>query len=93
LQGEAVMPAYKVHLRDTVSGATRVVDEDGSPSETDPHGTYLWEEGNWSCDCNRSLWLYDWAPEYKLDCLSEVIVIDGIYLLDGRKVYSETDPR
>jgi hypothetical protein len=29
---------------------------------------YLWEEGNYSCDCNRSLFLWNFVDAKKLEC-------------------------
>ena len=44
--------SYVVDITDTTTGETREWD---SGLEWVEHSDYLWEEGNFSCDCNRSL--------------------------------------
>ena len=38
-----------------------VEDGEGNPA-------FIWEEGNYGCDCNRSLFLYDWDEDKELPC-------------------------
>jgi hypothetical protein len=80
-----------VHLRDTVSGDTRiwetVVSDDGAFSD------FIWSEGNFSCDCNRCLFLWNWDDAKDLPCNTEDprIIVDKIVRIDtGETVYTET---
>ena len=48
--------SYDIQITDTATGETRsytdpYLDEHGH----EPNGLYIWEEGNYSCNCNRSL--------------------------------------
>lgn len=49
----------KVHLRDTVTGETRVYDDDYEREPSEEMPPYIWEEGNFSCDHNRHLFWLD----------------------------------
>lgn len=46
-----------VTLRDTVNGETATVEQDDF-DYGDDHVVYMYEMGNFACDCNRSLFLY-----------------------------------
>jgi len=54
---------------------------------------FIWTEGNYACDCNRSLFLYDgWNHKDKcLDCNvgDNIIVIDKIIRTDNGEVLIE----
>lgn len=45
-------PSYRVHIRDNRSRETRSYVEPRAWSDLDE---YIWSEGNFACDCNRSL--------------------------------------
>lgn len=66
--------AIDVYLRNVKTGETGMkhFDFDYNPN--------LWDIGNYSCDCNRSLFLYDYNEDKELDCnvSDNVIVIDKI---------------
>lgn len=51
---------------------------------------FMWLEGNYACDCNRSLFLYDFDREKQLACGDEIIVIDKIVRSDGSCVDMDT---
>lgn len=57
---------------------------------------FIWEEGNYSCDCNRSLFLYDWDEDKTLPCDNGVdrqIIIERIVIRGTNTVlYSESKP-
>ena len=67
-----------IHLRNVKTGEVRVYQPDYDVEE--PFNPFMWEEGNFSCDCNRSLFLYDWDDDKKLPCnpIDNVIVVDKI---------------
>ncbi len=81
----------RVHLRDTVTGFARIYETE---VEDDEGLHYMWGEGNYSCDCNRSLFLWDWSDEEGevLDCnsMDNQIVIDRM-TLDG-EIWLKGDP-
>ena len=52
-RGEAVMPA-DVHIRNNATGETRIYRDDFSGSD-EPFDVWQWTDGNYGCDCNRSL--------------------------------------
>ncbi len=49
------MSTYRIRLRDTTNGQERAID-DISDMDT---VLYSWLEGNFACDCNRSIRMYD----------------------------------
>lgn len=61
-----------VYLLDTCNGAFGTYRTTGFLDECGDLDTYWWEEGNGSCDCNRSLFLYERPDEegYHLRCNS-----------------------
>ena len=66
------------HLRDTLSGDTLIYENDF------PHdfktALYHWTEGNYGCDCNRSLFLWngDEAKELRCNTGDNQIVLDSL---------------
>jgi hypothetical protein len=70
---------YKFHLRNIETGESRVY-EDDFDHESESGMFWQWFEGNFCCDCNRSLFLYDWDESKELLCNSEdnTIVLDKI---------------
>jgi len=57
-----------IKLRDKVSGFEKVLYQ--SKYRDVDHVLYQWIDGNYSCDCNRSLLLWDWNGEKTLECSS-----------------------
>ena len=47
-------------LRDRVTDFTRTYEEEIDSKYTSSQ-RFLWEEGNYRCDCNRSLFLWKWG--------------------------------
>lgn len=83
----------KVYITRMRDGACRVYETMWDIKEG---STYLWEEGNYRCDCNRHLfWQYangvsvQEATEKPHPCTEGAYRIDKIELLDGSIVYSE----
>ena len=90
---------YTVTIKDLVTGET-VESKFTVPWED--HFRFLWEDGNFSCDCNRSLEFQrakgkepdiekDAAPCNTCDGARRFRVV-SIILADGTKVYEELDP-
>jgi len=65
-----------VSLRDTVTGDTRVYASEGLWDEGG-FNDFIWSEGNFACDCNRSRFLWDDDARH-LPCGVKRIVIDKI---------------
>lgn len=50
---------------------------------------FMWKDGNYACDCNRSMWLYDLAYEDHRPCGSTIVCLS--LKIDGEEIYSERD--
>lgn len=62
---------YRITLKDTVTGDTRTFEESmtgETADEADETMEYLWEDGNYGCDCNRSLFLWNFNRNKELNC-------------------------
>jgi hypothetical protein len=81
----------EVDLRDTLTGHKKTYVEESSDDNVD-HETvvFMWSEGNYSCDCNRSLFLWDWDRDKDLPCSQPDgrIVVDSLRV-DGVERYRE----
>lgn len=44
--------SYSVRIRDTTTGIERTIEK---PGEWDDGSDFMWNEGNYACDCNRRL--------------------------------------
>lgn len=94
----------KVHLYDRKTKERRVIDH--GPYEwwyRDKYdeineASFIWEEGNYSCDCNRLLFMYgqqegqDCNQKPYSDARQNRVIVEKICLPDGREVYSEDTP-
>ena len=74
------------HIKDTQTG--KIVDKDTMvwvwPDE-DKYDPYMWEEGNYSCDCNRGIfWGLDYSAS-KCDIGRFLVNLE----VDGEIIYSE----
>ena len=54
------MRGYKIALRNNKTGEVRLSQHDFPWDGTQE---YIWSHGNYSCDCNRALFYYDWGKE------------------------------
>lgn len=45
----------KVHIRNNITGEIRAIDDDLYMNDEGVPETFIWEEGNYACDCNRRL--------------------------------------
>ena len=78
---------YDVYLRNTQTGEFKVYRENyGWNTPTD--GVFQWEQGNYSCDCNRSLFMYDHEESKELPCSGKenVIVVDKLVVVETGEV-------
>ena len=70
---------YFIVLRDTRNGKYKILGE--TSEHQDPESMlFLWSEGNFSCDCNRSLFFYDDDEEQELPCNPDENIIELISL-------------
>jgi hypothetical protein len=66
---------FRLTLKDNETGYSRTFDEsrqmlpdETSELEAEDNFTFLWEEGNYSCDCNRSIFLWPHDDSKHLEC-------------------------
>jgi len=69
------MAKADVHITDAETGETRIYHDDLEWEDEDRSCTFLWSEGNYACDCNRSLH-FQWAAglgtrDYETECGDE----------------------
>lgn len=78
---------YDVLIKDTQSGEAVVYHD-----PTDWNGDFIWEDGNYACDCNRSLF-FQWATLGTDAEVEESRCGDGRFVVeitvDGAVVYTE----
>jgi hypothetical protein len=92
---ESISVPVRVHLRKVSTGEVRVYDDSLYTTAT-YDGLFIWDEGNYACDCNRRLF-WDQAvgvetPDGEDRCGGGAFVVDRIErIADGVIVYSETD--
>lgn len=67
-----------VHLRHVPTGETRVYRTE-EPEWEDGWSDFIWDEGNYSCDCNR--WLF-WERAAGRSPATDVPCSDGVYRVD-----------
>lgn len=79
-----------IYLRHTTTSETSVYHDPLDYGESEDelnHIDYMYGEGNYSCDCNRLLFLHDWdIDDSKVKCGSGLIAIDKIINRDTGKV-------
>lgn len=84
-----------VHLFRPSTGERRVHQTECTWDDAGGNPDFIWKEGNFACDCNRSLFLYDWDDEKTLPCNTDAneIIIEKIVIRGtDTVVYSEPAP-
>lgn len=67
-----------IYLTDTSTGISKVYHDNFDWEEPD-HAIRQYIRGNYECDCNRSLFFYNWQKEpYPCNSESNVIILDKI---------------
>ena len=81
---------YTINLRNTLTGETTAYQDDYEWKK-EKSMIFQYTEGNYSCDCNRSLFMYNWDEDKELECSMDtnVVVIDKITREDGSEVVIE----
>ena len=62
---------YRITLKDTITGDARTFETEWfGQDEEDANRNieYLWEEGTYSCDCTRSIFLWNFDDSKHLSC-------------------------
>ncbi len=79
---------YSFYLRNQLSDETCVCDQE---YDREDGLIYLWTDGSFGCDCNRSIFFYNQDESKELDCNSsdedQVIILDKIVRDDGEVIY------
>lgn len=81
----------KIILRKNDTGEIVEYCDDALADEDGPPYLYIWEDGNYSCDCNRAMF---WARAKKIEPPKETQCSDGkfsvnIYSMNGKLLYKE----
>lgn len=76
---------YTFKIRDPKTGLVKDLEDDYDYEDLG-HMIYQWTEGNYSCDCNRSIFLYGYDKKY--EC-GETIELLKITARDGTEVEFE----
>ncbi len=84
------MNIKEVWIKDTTTGEARPCCQG-----YEWFGDFIWEEGNYACDCNRQLFFErsvdpEWDTDEEHTCGDGRYLIMSIYLEDGSVVYSES---
>lgn len=85
------MSEYQVYITDNKTGETRVYTDPYLAPDKRTGKFYIWEDGNYSCDCNRALF-FQWAvnkSEYDIDVSCGHTRYSIEIKEDGETVYSE----
>lgn len=82
------MHKAEVLLRDK-SGRERLYLDEINDNHLDSY-VFLWEEGNFACDCNRSLFLYENGEAEALPCGDTEIRVVSLRI-DGAELYHERE--
>lgn len=83
-----------VSIKNNATGEvrTRVETTYWSQEEFNLPSDFIWAEGNFSCDCNRALFFYDWGPESEdMKCGHEAFSVNLAHPLTGEVYYREFD--
>jgi hypothetical protein len=87
--------ATVVEIRDNATGVVREYqDESILMDDEEAPDSYIWEEGNYSCDCNRRLFFLRAANEdedFGINCGDGAYAVRVRNKQNGRVFYSEFD--
>ena len=76
-------------LRDKITGFEADYTEEYASYVTEDTIEYVWDHGNYSCDCNRSLFLYGENPPREFPCRDAQIELVSVTDSDGLQVYTD----
>lgn len=81
-----------VHIRNNQTGVVvdYVTNSWWGDQEPSHPNVSIWEEGNYACDCNRSLFFYDWSEDVEdCSCGEEAFSVNISNPVDGVIFYRE----
>lgn len=77
-------------IRHNPTGEVRDYPTEGIWDGDDDQTTrYIWEDGNFSCDCNRSLFFYSHAEDMEADCGDDLFSVNLVNPRTGEVFYRE----
>ena len=85
---------YQVRIRQNATGIVHVMHHLGCIRDGDENpSSYIWEDGNYACDCNRSLF-FERAGEVQKEwdippCGDGAYSVELVNPVDGKVFYSE----
>lgn len=85
----SVIKAYQITLKDTRYDVTKTIKDNNQgdyPTEVDHAVVWSWTEGNFSCDCNRSILMHDDESREIMECSDGIIELVDIRNEDGSEV-------
>lgn len=88
------MYEINAHIRNNKTGEVRVHDDSISMYPNGSPNAFIWEEGNYACDCNRSLFFHNWGPESDAQACTETeFSVNLSNKVDGVVFYREFDEK
>lgn len=80
-----------VQIKDTLTGEVRNHRDEYLLTKGEPFEPYMWEEGNYSCDCNRGMFFASvkGEPDPDMPCNSAAPRFSVHIEVDGEVLYSE----
>lgn len=72
------MTTLQIVLRDTYTEFSRTIDYEVAPGIDTETAMFIWEDGNYACDCNRMVFLYGVDNDYPCNVGENRIVIDSV---------------
>ena len=82
---------YTVFIRDNETGETRAISET-QPDEYVDLLRFVWQEGNYRCDCNRAATFYgDLADDKSQECGDRRFFVSHLELEDGSVIEIQHD--
>ncbi len=81
-------------IRNNLTGEIRLYMTEGIMEEGDDHPhTFIWEEGNYSCDCNREIFFFraggERAPDEESACTDDRYSVNLVNPITGKAFYDE----
>jgi len=80
---------FDIHFYNTQTGERRVYCNPYGFSDNPYEHLFGWTDGNFSCDCNRSLLMYDHEKELPCYCEKNVIAIEKIVVRETGEIVAQ----
>lgn len=81
-------------IRNNLTGEIRLHMTDGIMEEGDDHpNAFIWEEGNYACDCNREIFFFraggERTPDEESACTDDRYSVNLVNPITGKAFYEE----